>query len=211
VSEDEWRVEVDLDDEQHGFGLSERLRAHDLDDEARARLGRRVIVTRDGSRLFLYAASEENAREAERVVRELVAADGLTAEVAVTRWHPVEEAWKDASIPLPRTEAEEREERRRLEEAERREAAEEGSYDWWVKIELPSRSEAAELAAKLSAEGLPVHRRWRYVTVDVLTEELANELGARLREALPADAEIWVEANPDDIPNPTFVLLESRL
>ncbi len=153
MSEDEWRVEVDLDDEQHGFGLSERLRAHDLDDEARARLGRRVIVTRDGSRLF----------------------------------------------------------RRRLEEAERREAAEEGSYDWRVKIELPSRSEAAELAAKLSAEGLPVHRRWRYVTVDVLTEELANELGARLREALPADAEIWVEANPDDIPNPTFVLLESRL
>ncbi len=55
-----------------------------------------------------------------------------------------------------------------------------------------------------------MHRRWRYVTVDVLTEEQANELGTRLREEAP-EAEVWIEANPDDIPSPTFVLLESRL
>ena len=54
---DEWRVEVDLDDEQHGFTLGERLRSLDLDEEARKRLGDRVIVTRDGAKLFLYATS----------------------------------------------------------------------------------------------------------------------------------------------------------
>jgi hypothetical protein len=55
-----------------------------------------------------------------------------------------------------------------------------------------------------------VHRRWRYLTVDVLTEDRANELGSRLRGEAP-EAEVWIEANPDDIPSPTFVLLESRL
>jgi hypothetical protein len=85
-----------------------------------------------------------------------------------------------------------------------------GSYDWLVKVELPARSEAAQVEERLRAEGAPVHRRWRYLTVDVLTEERANELGNRLRDQLP-DAEIWVEANPDDIPSPAFVLLESRL
>jgi hypothetical protein len=210
VYEDEWRVEIDLDDEEHGYGLGERLRAQDLDDEARERLGRRAVVTRDGPRVFIYTGSEREAREAERVARELVAAEDLTAEIRVARWHPVEEAWKDASIPLPRTPEEEQEEASRKEEAEWQEAEQEGSFDWLVKVALPGRTEAAELEERLSGEAFPVHRRWRYVTVDVVTEERANELGSRLREELP-EAEVWVEAKRDDIPSPAFVLLESRL
>ena len=57
--------EIDLDDEEHGFGLGERLRAHDLDDEARKRLGDRIVVTRDGPRVFLYAG-ERGRRHARR-------------------------------------------------------------------------------------------------------------------------------------------------
>ncbi len=98
---EEWRVEVDLEDEQHGLTLSERLRSLDLDDEARERLGDRVVVTRDGPRMFLYAATEQQAREAERVARDLVAAEGLSADTGLTRWHPDEEAWKDPAVPLP--------------------------------------------------------------------------------------------------------------
>jgi hypothetical protein len=207
VQEDEWRVEIDLEDEAHGYGLGERLRAHDLDDEARKRLGHRVVVTRDGPRMFLYSGNEGEAREAERVARDLVAADKLTADVTVTRWHPVEEAWKDASIPLPRTADEEREELERREHTERRE----GSFDWLVKIDMPSRSEAVKLADLLEGEGFPVHRRWRYLTVDVTSEERANELASRLASMVPAEAEVSVDANPDDIPTPVFVLLESRL
>ena len=103
--------------------------------------------------------------------RELVAAENLTADIAVTRWHPVEEAWKDASIPLPETPEGEREELR-MHEAE---AEREGAYEWLVKLDLPSRAEAAELQERLAGEGLHVHRRWRYVTIDVVTEEQANE------------------------------------
>ena len=118
---DEWRVEVDLDDEQHGLKLGERLRSLDLDDEARKRLGDRVIVTRDGSKLFLYATTEEQAREAEGVARDLVAAEGLSADTALTRWHPDADEWKDASVPMPQTDAERAAERERHEEAAERE------------------------------------------------------------------------------------------
>ena len=211
MSQDEWRVEIDLDDEEHGYGLGERLRARDLDDEARKRLGSRVMVTRDGPRVFLYAGSEDETREAERVARELVTDEGLTAKVRATRWHPVEEAWKDASIPLPRTEGEEREELDRKEAAEWNEAVEEGSFDWIVKVELPSGAEAAELTDRLTDEGYRVHRRWRYLTIDVVTEERANELASSLRDVLPPGSEVRVDANPDDIPTPVFVWVESRL
>ena len=207
MQEDEWRVEIDLDDAAHGFGLGERFRAHDLDDEARKQLGHRIVVTRDGPHVFLYAGDEAGAHQAELVARELVATDDLSANISVTRWHPLEEEWLDASIPLPRTDEEQRDELKRREETERSE----GTYDWLVKIEMPSRSEAEKLEERLRGEGLSVHRRWRYLTVDIATEEHANELASRMREVAPADAEITIEANPDDIPTPVFVMLESRL
>jgi hypothetical protein len=204
---DEFRVEVELDDDEHGYSLGERLRALDLDDDARERLGRSVMVTRDGSRLFLYAASEAQAREAERVVRELVDADQLTAKIFVTRWHPVEQSWKDATIPLPRTEEEEAAEYAAREAAEAAESEMEGEYDWHVVIRLPGRDEAAELADKLESEDVPVARRWRYVVAGALTEERAEELAERLRVELPDDVEISVEANLSDVRLPTFQFL----
>lgn len=207
MSGEDWRVEVELDDEQHGYSLRERLRSLALDDDVRKRLGGRVIVSRDGSRLFLYAATEEQSREAERVVRELVAADELTAEFSTTRWHPVEQAWEDAAVQLPVTSEEIAEERSRLEEAERQEAEREGSWDWHVRVELPTRENAVELAEKLHAEGNPVHRRWRYVTVNAATEESANELATRLGDELPDGSAVSVNAEP---PDPVFVLLGSR-
>ena len=202
MTQDEWRVEIDLDDEEHGYPFSERLRSQDLDDEARERLGRGVIVTRDGPRVFLYANTGEVAREAERVARELLEADRLTASVAVTRWHPVEEEWKDASLPLPTSEADAQAELARKEASHRDE--------WEVHVELPGRDEALALAERLRAEGLPVHRLWRRVTVDAASTERANELAERLGAELP-DAEVWAEPSPEGLPHPAFVYFRSRL
>jgi hypothetical protein len=199
VSNEDWRVEISLDDEQQGYQLGERLRSQDLDDEARERLGKRVYVSRNGPQLFLYAGSEEQARAAEGIVRELVAAEGVSAEFrGVTRWHPVEQEWKDASIPLPRTDEEVSEEYARREAAERSEATEQGSYDWIVKINVPNGDEAKRIVEALEAAGHPVDRIWRWVTVHVLTEEAGNDVVSSLAEALPEDAEIWLEANLDD-------------
>jgi hypothetical protein len=202
VAED-FRVEVELDDDEYGYSLWERLRALHLDNEARKRLGDSVVVTRDGSRLFLYGADERRAREAETVVRQLVEEDALSAEIKLTRWHPVEEEWEDVAVPLPRTPEEERAEfeDRVAEEAE--EAEEEGAYDWHVVLHLPSRDDAAELAQRLESESLPVAHRWRYVVVGLLTEEEAAELADRLRREIRG-AEISVEADLSDVPSGPF-------
>jgi hypothetical protein len=93
MAEEEWRVEVELDDAEHGLSIGERLRALGLDDDARKRLGDRVVVTRDGSRVLLYARTEADAQEAEKTVRELVSEDDLSAEFALTRWNPADQAW----------------------------------------------------------------------------------------------------------------------
>ena len=100
MAADEFRVEVNLDDEAHGFPFSERLAALDLDDEVAKRLGERVIVTRDGARMFVYTQSREACAEAERVVRDALTEDGLHAEVRSTRWDPAGADWADADAPI---------------------------------------------------------------------------------------------------------------
>jgi hypothetical protein len=205
--EDEFRVEVDLDDDEHGYSLTERLRALDLDDAARTRLAPRVVVTRDGAKLFLYAASEQHAREAERVVRSLVEEDGLSAEITVTRWHPIQEEWLDASLPLPGSDEQRRAEYESRKAAEAQEAASEGEFDWHVVVHLPGRDEAADLATRLAADGVPAARRWRYVVAGAVTREQADELAARLRREAAPDVEVEVEANLSDLPATPFVFL----
>jgi hypothetical protein len=197
MSQDEWRVEIDLDDEAHGFGIGERLRAHSLDDEARKRLGGRVVVTRDGPRVFLYTGTEAQAREAERIARELVAAEDLTADIDVTRWDAEAEEWV---FPIGESA-----------DAGDDEPLAEEDYPWLLTIELESRGDAADAEELLRGAAGPVHRRWHYVTVDVRTEDEANELANRFRHQLPKGAKMWVEANPEGVPNPAFVYLESKL
>jgi hypothetical protein len=202
---DEWRVEVGLGDERHGLKLGERLRALDLDDEARERLGDRVIVTRDGPRMFLYAGSEERAREAERVARELVADEGLAAEIALTRWHPDEEAWKDASVPMPETEKERALERERHERAAEREPRPRWAYQWEVRVDLPTRRDTQELASRLAGEGIDLRRHWKYLLVGASTEERANELAERIEAEAPEGSSVQVVTA--GAPHPVFVFL----
>jgi hypothetical protein len=203
---EEWRVEVELGDEQHHLTLGERLRSLDLDDEARERLGERVIATRDGDHVFLYAGSERSAKEAERVAREIVAAEGLTAKISLTRWHPAEEAWKDASVPLPTNEQEEEAERKRHEVAEGREAELEGEYEWEVRVDLPGVGETQDLARRLREEGLPVRRRWRHLLVGAPTEERAAALAKRIETEASEESAVQVEPS-GGVRHPVFVFI----
>jgi len=191
---EEWRVEANLDDERHGYPLSERLRAHDLDDEARERLGGRVVVTRDGPHLYLYAASEDGAREAERVIRALLDEEDLTADVTVTRWDPAAEEWVPASEPS----------------GERRAPARAPDHDWFVLASPPEHHDVAALAEQLTADGHPVERRWRYLVIGAASEEGANAIAERVRSELGPDARVEVRAAVD-VASPGFVLFESLL
>jgi hypothetical protein len=209
ANDDEFRVEVDLDDEDHGFTLSERIRALDLDEEAEKRLGGNVTVTRDGPHLFLYATNEEAVREAERVARELIEAEDVSGTVRVTRWHPDAEEWLDASVPLPQTEEQREAERRRHEAAEVAEAAEEGAWDYEVHVDPPSHRQAVELEEKLNAEGLPVRRRWKHVRIGAPTDEQAEEIAARARTMAPEGTEVTIGATA--IQHPLFVFFGRAL
>ncbi len=209
IGKDEWRVEVELDDPEHGFGLAERLAALDLQDEVRDRLRGRVIVTRDGSELFAYTSEEAAAREAMRVIADLLDSDQrLTATLALTRWHPVEEAWKDASAPMPHAPEDYEAERARNLEAEHEEVEATGAYDWQVHVELDGVRDASELKAELKDRGWDVHQRFRYLLVGALSEEQAGQIGVEIREIAPEGTKLEVRANPDTIRRPVFVWLE---
>ena len=205
---DEWRVEVEVDEEHHS-SLGHRLRSLDLDDEAQKRLGGSVIVTRDGNKLFLYAWHEQSAREAETVVRDLLEEEKRAGEVRLMRWHPVEEAWRPASEPLPETDEEVDAEAERHAAAEAEEQSATGDYDWQVVVELDELKASREFASTLESEGLPVKRRFKYVMVGALTEEAAVELGKRLEGEAPEGSKVAIRANPDDLPLPVFVQLGS--
>ncbi len=153
---DDWRVTIDFDDEGDGTQLAEWLAAVDLEGEERSTLGDRVIVSRDGPRVYLYADSEEPAREVLRTVSARIEHEGHSAVTALERWHPVEQAWKDGSVPLPDTAEEIAEEHERLQEREAAESAKTGAAQWEVRIELDSHEDTEALAERLESEGIPV-------------------------------------------------------
>jgi len=99
MASDEFRVEVDIHESVHGR-FRERLRSLDLDDEVQERLGDRVIVTRDGEKMYVYAQSADAAREAERVVRDVLADEGIEGDVRRRCWNPDDRYWQDADEPV---------------------------------------------------------------------------------------------------------------
>jgi hypothetical protein len=100
MAADEFRVEVDLHESLHGK-IGERLRTLDLDDEVEERLGDRVIVTRDGEKIYVYTQTAEAAQEAERVVKDVLAEEGVEdVEIRRRRWNQAQLFWQDADEPL---------------------------------------------------------------------------------------------------------------
>ena len=190
---DDWRLTVDFDDEGDGTQLVERLSARRFEADERDRLGGRVVVSRDGPRVFFYADSEECAREAEHVATERLAEEGLEARVAFERWHPVEQAWKDASIPLPSTEDELEAEHERQQEHEAAESEASGVAEWEVRVSLPSHEATDELAEMLEGEGFPIVRRATFLLVGAANRDEADALAERLRAEAPAGAQVEVE------------------
>ncbi|HET6656998.1 MAG TPA: hypothetical protein VFG61_03800 [Gaiellaceae bacterium] len=191
---DDWRVTIDFDDEGDGTQLAEWLAAVDLEGEERSSLGERVIVSRDGPRVYLYADSEEPAREVLRTVSARIEQEGQAAFTVLERWHPVEQAWKDGSIPLPTGPEELEEEHERLQDREAAESAETGAAQWEVRIELASHEDTVTLAERLESEGIPVVRRHTFLLAGAANEDDARELAERIRGEAPEGAKVDVEA-----------------
>jgi hypothetical protein len=190
---DDWRVTIDFDDEGDGTQFTEWLAAVRLESDERQQIGERVVVSRDGPRVFLYADSEDQARSVYQTAQARIEAEGRSAVTTLERWHPIEQAWKDASLPLPETEEEVRAEHERLQEREAAESLEKGRAEWEVRIELPSHEETVELAERLESEGVPVVRRHTFLLAGALNEDDARALAERLEREAPKGARIAVE------------------
>lgn len=183
---DDWRIRIELE-EEHAEGLLERL-GLDLGSEARNLAdelqGRRLVVSRDGETLFVYAGSRTEAERAHSVIEAQLREDGAEARVGrIEHWLADEDRWDDE--PPQEFDAEQ-------------EVLDEGLSPWEVRVEASSPQEAQALGNKLEAEGHGVVRRHTYILVGASTEEEARELAKRLHGQAEASGELVYETLPQN-------------
>jgi len=192
---DDFRIVIEFSEPEHGLHFGRRLGEREFQKDLREQLGDGVLVTRDGSHVFLYAATREQADAALATVRQELADGEPQATVSpIERWHAAEERWEDASAPLPVSTAEVEAEHQRREEQQAEDSDDLGYAEWEVRVDLPSHGDAVEFAQRLEAEGIaPITRRWKYVLIGTRTDDDANALAERLRAEAPPGATVRAE------------------
>jgi hypothetical protein len=188
---DEFRVTIEVSKPHE---LLQALKAVERTEDAQGVLPRSA-VTHEGEHVFIYTDSLQAAERAQAVVRETMSQRGLSGQVAVYRWHPLEERWEDASVPLPASASERAAEHARLEQHETEESEQAGIAEWEVRVTLPSHQDARAFAERLRAEGIPVNQRWRHLLIGANDEDDAAALAERIRAEAPAGSEIHSEGN----------------
>jgi hypothetical protein len=189
---DDWRITATFH-EDGAARVLERLHEHAVEKDARKLLGSHVAVSVDGDNVFLYADTRESAREAERIVREILEREGLSAYVKLDHWHQLAEEWEDQSVPLPKTDAEREAEHEHREEEETEDSQESGLASWEVRVECASRGDAVEFEKLLQDEGHAVIRRAHFVFVGANNEDEANQLAQTLKHEAPLGAKVQTE------------------
>ena len=184
MADDDWRIRIDVEEEEHATGLLEQL-GGELGSEARELAqdleSRRLAVSRDGATVFVYAATRTAAEQAHAVVEAELRARGIEARTGkVEHWLDEEDRWDDE----PPGETWEEEELER------------GYAPWEVRVECASRQEARELAERLEAEGYKPERRFQYLIVGTATREDADSLAQRLHGEVEAGGEVVSEIEP---------------
>lgn len=208
---DDWRLQIDLQEADHSQTLTDRLDAHQLQHDLSEAFHDRVIVTRDGTQVFLYAGTREQAEKARDVVEAEARQRGWTINIDLRRWHPLAEEWEDPDKTLPADDAARHAERETLMAREREETAKRGYPEFEVRVDLPSRSDAVHLSEQLRKENLPTVRRWKYLLIGATDEDSANTLAERIRDEAPTGSRVnvegtWAAVYGERPPNPFAVL-----
>lgn len=184
MADDDWRIRIEVAEEEHAVGFLERLTG-DLGSEARELASdleaRRLAVSRDGETIFVYAATRAGAEQAYAVVEAELREHGIKAVTSkVEHWLDEEDRWDDE----PPGETWEEEELDR------------GFAPWEVRVECPTHAEARELAKQLEAEGYEPERRFQYLIVGTASREDADALATRLHGEVEAGGEVVWETTP---------------
>jgi len=190
---DDWRLRIDFVEESLADALHDRLDAKELEHNLSRAFYDRVIVSRNGTTIFLYAGDREQAEAAQALVEQLTEEDNEEVEIDFTRWHPEAEEWRPADEPLPAAaEAKAAEHAARV-ARERKDSEERGYPEYEVRIDLPSNKEARDLAERLRTEGMSLVHRWSYILVAAEDEDSANELAEQIRNEAPVGSSVTVE------------------
>jgi hypothetical protein len=190
---DDWRLQIDFVAEGRADALHDRLDAEELEHDLSEAFHDRVIVSNNGTTIFLYAGDREQAEKAQKLVERLTREEEEEVEIDFRRWHPEAEEWRPADEPLPAgAEAAAAEHAVRV-ARERHESEESGYPEYEVRVDLPSHGEAKDLVERLSAEGLRSVHRWKYVLLGTADEDSANELAERIRSEVPPGSRVAVE------------------
>jgi len=86
----DWRVTISLADPEHAERARRSFSEREVEEDVHLRLGRNIAVGAGDEQIFLYAGTENAAREAEQVARDVLAEDGVKAEFSLDHWHPIE-------------------------------------------------------------------------------------------------------------------------
>jgi hypothetical protein len=185
MAQDDWRIRIELPDEEGATGFLDRLGlakgdAEELADELRAH---RLAVSRDGDTVFVYASSGMQAEQASRVVERELKDEGMTPTRFVTeRWLHEEERWDD--------------------EPDQPDVEEDmlarGYAPWEVRVELDSLDEADKLADQLRGEGFDVSRTFKYVVAGTADRQQAVELAKRVHGHVEPGGELVYEVQPSN-------------
>jgi hypothetical protein len=208
MARDDWRIRIDLEEEQHAGDLLARL-GLDLGSEARELAreleARRLAVSRDGDVVFVYASSGIEADQARAVVEAELRDEGITPRsLTLEHWLADEDRWSEAvEPPVPGTApGEALRPRGEIPQATAREWEEEvlarGYAPWEVRLECDSVGEAHELADRLEAEGYGVVRGFRYVIAGTATRDEARALARRLHGEIEPGGELVWEVTPQN-------------
>ncbi len=190
---DDFRIRVEASSSGQAHELLRALEAHERDGGADLPSPEHIAVSHEEGHVFLYADSAEEAARARATVEAVLSERGIAAEVSSWRWHPEEDRWEDASLALPSTAAEHVVEHTRLEELETEESESAGYPEWEVRVTLPTHHDARAFAERLAAEGIPVQRHWRHLTLGAKDEDEARALAERLRAEAPRGSSLEVE------------------
>jgi hypothetical protein len=190
---DDWRLQIDFVEQNFADALHDRLDAEELEHDLSSAFHDRVIVSTNGTTVFLYAGDREQAEKARALIERLTEEDEEDVNISFTRWHPEAEEWRSADEPLPDDAASRAAEHAARVARERQESEENGSPEYEVRIDLPSHKQAEEFAERLQGEGLPTVHRWKYVLVGAADEDSASELAERIRGEAPAGSSVAVE------------------
>jgi hypothetical protein len=183
MAQDDWRIRIELPDEEGARGLLDRLGlthddAHELAAELREH---RLAVSQDDNTVFVYAATGMQAEQASRIVEQELQEAGLAPErFVLEHWLAEEERWDD-DPPQPDVEEE---------------LLERGYAPWEVRVEAESLAEARDLAEQLRGEGFDVSRAFTYVIVGTADREQAVELARRIHGQVEPGGEMVYEVQP---------------